>query len=236
MKWLLGTALALAVSFGGPALGAPSGGSLILVAQRGDDTQQQGRGARSGQNRGGTQGATTQRGPRGQAGTQGTGQGAGQRGTGAQAGTRGPGPGPGDRGRGQVGRDRGPGPGPGDRGRVFGRDRDRGEFRDRGPGPGFRDHGPRNFDRRAFNRNFRAPQRFRAGIYRPLPGWRYRRYAYGEFLPPMFWGENYWIVEFWLYGLDRPPEGCNWVRYGNDAMLIDMVTGEVLQVAYDVFY
>jgi Ni/Co efflux regulator RcnB len=33
-----------------------------------------------------------------------------------------------------------------------------------------------------------------------------------------------------------PPFGYQWVRSGDDAILIDANTGEILQVRYDVFY
>lgn len=98
------------------------------------------------------------------------------------------------------------------------------------------DHGPREFEKRAFQRNYPAPRRFRLGAFRPPPGWQYRRWVYGQYLPPMFWVRTYWITNFWLYNLDRPPIGCEWIRYGNDALLVDVVTGEILQVVYDVFY
>ena len=35
------------------------------------------------------------------------------------------------------------------------------------------------------------------------------------------------------YGLFTPP-GLIWVRYDDDALLIDQYTGEILQVRYDV--
>ena len=81
-----------------------------------------------------------------------------------------------------------------------------------------------------------APRRFRLGVYRSPPGWMYRRWMYGEYLPPAFWARSFWITSFWLYGLDRPPLGCEWVRYGSDALLIDVATGEILQVVYNAFY
>jgi Ni/Co efflux regulator RcnB len=122
---------------------------------------------------------------------------------------------------------------------------DRGPRLERGPGPSARartalpprvEHGPRIYEKRAFQRNYIAPRRFRLGIYRSPQGWVYRRWVYGQFLPPAFWVRNYWVVNFWLYGLDRPPLGCEWVRYGDDALLVDVTTGEILQVVYNVFY
>ena len=98
------------------------------------------------------------------------------------------------------------------------------------------EHGPQQFERRAFQRNVTASQRFRAGVFRAPPGWQYRRWAYGESLPRVFWAQPYWITNFWLYDLDRPPLGCEWVRSGPDALLVDTSTGEILEAEYNVFY
>jgi Ni/Co efflux regulator RcnB len=38
-----------------------------------------------------------------------------------------------------------------------------------------------------------------------------------------------------LHRLEVPPAGYEWVRDGNDAMLIDTTSGEILQVEYGVF-
>jgi len=98
-------------------------------------------------------------------------------------------------------------------------------------------HGPnRNFDRHAYQRNFTAPRRFHVGGYERPHGWYEHRWSYGEFLPALFWTQNYWLADYYDYGLADPPPGFVWVRYGNDALLIDQNTGEVLQVEYDVFY
>ena len=122
-----------------------------------------------------------------------------------------------------------------DRGRR-GDDRDRRDNdRGRGAGPRF-EHGPREFERRAFQRNWTAPRRFRMGVFRGPPGWAYRRWTFGESLPRAYWARNYWITDFWLYDLDRPPLGTEWVRSGPDALLVDTVSGEVLQAEYNVFY
>jgi Ni/Co efflux regulator RcnB len=98
------------------------------------------------------------------------------------------------------------------------------------------EHGPPIIDRRAFQRNYGSPWQYRANIYRRPPGWVYRHWVYGEFLPSLFFAQTYWITNWWVYGLDRPPQGCEWIRYGNDALLVDVLTGEILQVVYDLYY
>jgi Ni/Co efflux regulator RcnB len=52
----------------------------------------------------------------------------------------------------------------------------------------------------------------------------------------MFWGRDYWLMDYWLYSLSPPPYGYVWVRYGDDALLIDQGTGEIAEVIYGVFY
>lgn len=94
----------------------------------------------------------------------------------------------------------------------------------------------RNFDRHAYQRNFVAPRHFHAGGYMRPHGWYEHRWTYGEILPALFWTQNYWLNDYYDYGLADPPPGFVWVRYGNDALLIDENSGEVLQVEYDVFY
>lgn len=94
---------------------------------------------------------------------------------------------------------------------------------------------PRNFDRRDYQRNFRAAHPFHWGQYHRPPGWYYRRWVFGEILPAIFWTRDYWIDDFWMFDLPIPPFGYEWVRYGNDALLINTYTGEILEVEYGVF-
>jgi Ni/Co efflux regulator RcnB len=93
-----------------------------------------------------------------------------------------------------------------------------------------------NFDVRSYQRNFVAPRHFRVGAYHGPRDYRYRRWTFGEWLPSIYFGRNYWLMDFEDYGLAPPPPGCVWVRYGPDALLIDEYTGEIIQVDYGVFY
>jgi Ni/Co efflux regulator RcnB len=89
---------------------------------------------------------------------------------------------------------------------------------------------------RDFHRDFRSTRRFRIAPYRPPMGFYAHRWTFGEFLPSLFWGRNYWLLDFADYGLPPPPYGAVWVRVGGDALLIDEYSGEIITVAYDVFY
>ena len=89
---------------------------------------------------------------------------------------------------------------------------------------------------RDYHRTFSAPHRFRAPAYQRPSGWSYRRWSYGDFLPSLFWGQQYWLNDFNDYDLPPPPPGTVWVRYGSDALLIDRYSGEIITVEYSVFY
>jgi hypothetical protein len=87
-----------------------------------------------------------------------------------------------------------------------------------------------------YRRNYNSPRRFNVGVYRWRDGYSYRRYGYGQRLPQHFFLRNFWLTNFFAYGLFAPPEGYVWVRYGPDALLIDEYTGEIVQVRYNMFY
>ena len=89
----------------------------------------------------------------------------------------------------------------------------------------------------AFRRNLTAPRHFHfGGTYHRPHGWYAHRWTFGEFLPTFFFARNYWISDYSEFDLPDPPEGCTWVRYGDDALLIDEDSGEVIQVVYGIFY
>lgn len=92
---------------------------------------------------------------------------------------------------------------------------------------------------RAFDnmrRVYTAPRRFQLGVYHRPSGWYYHRWRFGEFLPAFFFTRSYWILDWEDFALDDPPPGTVWVRYGDDAVLIDEYSGEVIQVVYGIFY
>ena len=88
-----------------------------------------------------------------------------------------------------------------------------------------------------YQRNMYAERRYHNSNYVRPQGWYYRRWTFGEFLPFAFWSsQNYWINDYAYFGLPYPPPGCMWIRYGDDALLIDRYTGEIVQVIYGLFY
>lgn len=88
----------------------------------------------------------------------------------------------------------------------------------------------------SMRRNMQAPKHFRNGNYNAPQGYQYRHWSYGERLPRSYYVSNYWIGDFMMFGLFAPPSDLVWVRVGDDALLIDRDTGEIVQVRYGVFY
>ena len=105
----------------------------------------------------------------------------------------------------------------------------------RGPNNSMRGPGPRR-DFSAYHRNFNASRRFHAPVYHRPAGWYQRRWTYGEILPSLFWAPQFWLSDYYDFGLMPPPADTVWVRDGDDALLIDRFTGEIIQVDYNVFY
>jgi Ni/Co efflux regulator RcnB len=81
-----------------------------------------------------------------------------------------------------------------------------------------------------------AKRRLHAGQYRSPPGWFSHRWVLGERLPRPWFVRDYWIMDWQIYGLWAPIDGLIWVRVGNDALLIDPDSGEVVGIEYDVFW
>jgi len=92
-----------------------------------------------------------------------------------------------------------------------------------GPGGQFTFHG------HPFNRVHLAPFAY-------PPGYGYQRWAVGGVLPPLFLTPAYYYTDWATLGFDAPPPGTQWVRYGPDLLLVDVNTGQVLDVVYGAFY
>jgi Ni/Co efflux regulator RcnB len=87
-----------------------------------------------------------------------------------------------------------------------------------------------------FRRNVTAERHFHFRDYHGPADYAYHRWSYGDNLPREYWVQDYWITSFLNFGLDSPPDGYVWVQYGNDALLIDEDTGEIIEVQYGIFY
>jgi hypothetical protein len=67
-------------------------------------------------------------------------------------------------------------------------------------------------------------------------GYAYRRWEVGGVLPPLFLVPAYYYADWASLGLAPPPPGAQWVRYGPDLLLVDIASGQVLEVIPDAFY
>ncbi|MFC3580460.1 RcnB family protein [Sphingomonas hylomeconis] len=87
--------------------------------------------------------------------------------------------------------------------------------------------------RRQYNRNAYHLPRY----YAPS-GWRYgyRRFDIGFTLSSLLFNQNYWIGDASYYGLPEAYGEYRWVRYYNDALLVDIYSGEVVDTVYDIFW
>ncbi|MGA9026937.1 MAG: RcnB family protein [Steroidobacteraceae bacterium] len=94
---------------------------------------------------------------------------------------------------------------------------------------------PAEVDRGAYQHNFQAARSYKIGPYHRPPGWAARRWGYGDILPRAYWAAPYLLADYWLFALEVPPAGYEWVRVGADALLVSIATGEVLQAEYGVF-
>jgi Ni/Co efflux regulator RcnB len=91
----------------------------------------------------------------------------------------------------------------------------------------------RRYDWRSYRDRHRST--FHIGVYFDPFGYNYRRFDIGYRLPQLYFGQRYWI-DPGMYQLPYPPPGTQWVRYWNDAVLVDMYSGEVVDVIRDFFW
>ncbi|HYE29294.1 MAG TPA: RcnB family protein [Allosphingosinicella sp.] len=108
----------------------------------------------------------------------------------------------------------------------------------------------RDSRRSSWNRDWRRDHRYdwqryrhsnrnlfrRGGYYSPYRGYNYNRLSIGLILDSLFYSNRYWIADPWQYRLPPAPYGTQWVRYYDDVVLVDVYTGEVLDVIYDFFW
>lgn len=130
----------------------------------------------------------------------------------------------------------------------------RGRGGDRGwNGGGWNQPGRYNGDRNGgvWNRDWRRESRYDWNRYRlgnraafHLPryyaphGWGqgYRRFSIGYRLSPPLFARNYWIADPWAYRLPDVYGPYQWVRYYDDALLVDTYGGEVVDVIHGIFW
>lgn len=81
------------------------------------------------------------------------------------------------------------------------------------------------------------PSYFNVGVYySPYRNYRYRRLSIGYFLDSLFYSDRYWIADPWQYRLPDAYGPYRWVRYYDDALLVNVYTGEVVDVINRFFW
>jgi hypothetical protein len=85
---------------------------------------------------------------------------------------------------------------------------------------------------RTYNRNIYHLRPY----YSPYRNYSYRRLSIGFYLDPLFFGQDYLIGDPGYYRLPDVYGPYRWVRYYDDALLVDVYTGEVVDVIYDFFW
>ena len=95
-------------------------------------------------------------------------------------------------------------------------------------------------DRRYDWQGWRSQHRetYRLGRYRPPygAGRGYRNYGIGYQIEPIFYAQDYWIDNPDYYRLPPAYGPYRWVRYYNDALLVDLEDGEVVDAIPNFFY
>ncbi|HKY82464.1 MAG TPA: RcnB family protein [Sphingobium sp.] len=95
-------------------------------------------------------------------------------------------------------------------------------------------------DRRYDWRSYRSRygDRYRAGRYYAPRGWDYgyTRFSIGIFLNNMLFADSYWIDDPYSYRLPPAYGTLRWVRYYDDALLVDIRDGYVVDVIHDFFW
>jgi hypothetical protein len=96
--------------------------------------------------------------------------------------------------------------------------------------------GDRRYDWRGYRNSHRSI--YRLPRYYAPSGWGYgyRRFGIGFTLNSILYSSNYWISDPYYYRLPEVDGPYRWVRYYNDALLVDIYSGEVVDVIHDIFW
>lgn len=94
----------------------------------------------------------------------------------------------------------------------------------------------RRYDWRSYRNRY--GDRYRAGRYYAPRGWSYgyRSFSVGFFLNDLLYANNYWISDPYAYRLPPAYGSLRWIRYYDDALLVDIRDGYVVDVIRDFFW
>jgi Ni/Co efflux regulator RcnB len=86
-----------------------------------------------------------------------------------------------------------------------------------------------------YRRTITTTKHYDAGAFVAPSGYTYTRYAIGQHVKGDLLGNNYVLTGYGTYELQAPPSGLTWIRVGDDALLVDRKTGEVVESDYGLF-
>lgn len=110
------------------------------------------------------------------------------------------------------------------------------DLRDRRALDGFRRDWRRD-DRYDWRRHRdRYGSRYHLGYYYDPFGWDYRRWQVGWTMRPTYWSDRYWLNDPWQWRLPAVHGPYRWIRYYDDALLVDVRSGRVVDVIHDFFW
>lgn len=82
------------------------------------------------------------------------------------------------------------------------------------------------------NRNLFRPGRY----YSPYRNYGYNRFTIGLTLGSGYYSNRYWINDPYQYRLPPAYPGTRWIRYYDDVLLVDLYTGQVIDVIHSFFW
>ena len=86
-----------------------------------------------------------------------------------------------------------------------------------------------------YRKTVTSTKRYNAAAFVAPSGFSYRRFSVGQHVPDVLLSDSVVLNNYHDYALVEPPAGLSWIRDGQDALLIDTRTGEVIQADYDLF-
>lgn len=87
-----------------------------------------------------------------------------------------------------------------------------------------------------YRRPITRTRHYNAGTFIGPSGYTYTRYDLGARVPAELRSDDSLVLtRYSTYDLNAPPSGLSWVRVGDDALLMDRNTGEVVETDYDLF-
>jgi Ni/Co efflux regulator RcnB len=87
-----------------------------------------------------------------------------------------------------------------------------------------------------YRRTITTTKHYQDGAFVGPTGYVYSRYELGATMPrELLTDDSLVLKRYSAYDLKAPPSGLSWIRVGDDALLVDRNSGEVVETDYDLF-